>query len=72
MAFIDGMVVNVALPALQANLDATVQDVQWVVEAYALFIAALLLVGSSLGDHYGRRLVFCLGVTLIGRLSSRR
>ena len=64
MAFIDGTVVNVALPTLQANLDATVQDVQWVVEAYALFLAALLLVGGSLGDRYGRRLVFCLGVAL--------
>jgi MFS family permease len=49
MAFIDGTVVNVALPTLQANLDATVQDVQWVVEAYVLFLAALLLVGGSLG-----------------------
>jgi MFS family permease len=69
MAFIDGTVVNVALPALQANLDATVQDVQWVVEAYALFLAALLLVRGSLGDHYGRRLVFCLGVTLFAPAS---
>jgi EmrB/QacA subfamily drug resistance transporter len=69
MAFIDGTVVNVALPALQANLDATVQDVQWVVEAYALFLAALLLVGGSLGDRYGRRLVFCLGVALFALAS---
>ncbi len=49
MAFIDGTVVNVALPALQANLDATVQDVQWAVEACVLFLAALLLVGGWLG-----------------------
>src|SRR4029079_2777855 len=55
MAFIDGTVVNVALPALQANLNATVVDVQWVVEAYALFLAALILVGGSLGDRFGRR-----------------
>ena len=53
MAFIDGTVVNVALPALQADLNAGVVDVQWVIEAYALFLAALLLVGGSLGDHYG-------------------
>src|SRR5437773_3359898 len=46
MAFIDGTVVNVALPALQANLNATVDDVQWVVESYALLLAALLLVGD--------------------------
>ena len=51
MAFIDGTVVNVALPALQADLNAGVADVQWVIEAYALFLAALLLVGGSLGDH---------------------
>jgi EmrB/QacA subfamily drug resistance transporter len=64
MAFIDGTVVNVALPALQKGLGATVADVQWVVEAYALFLAALLLVGGSLGDLYGRRLVFAAGVAL--------
>ena len=51
MAFIDGTVVNVALPALQTGLDATLADVQWVVEAYALFLAALLLIGGSLGDR---------------------
>src|SRR5947207_10341008 len=55
LVFIDGTVVNVALPALQANLQATVIDVQWVVEAYALLLAALLLVGGSLGDIYSRR-----------------
>src|SRR5215470_872356 len=50
LAFIDGTVVNVALPALQADLNATVVDVQWVIEAYALLLAALLLAGGSLGD----------------------
>src|SRR5438105_9944659 len=64
MAFIDGTVVNVALPALQSDLKATVPDVQWVVESYALFLAALLLVGGSLGDHFGRRLAFVTGVCL--------
>jgi EmrB/QacA subfamily drug resistance transporter len=62
MAFIDGTAVNVALPALQADLGATVAEVQWVVEAYALFLSALLLVGGSLGDRFGRRRVFLLGV----------
>jgi EmrB/QacA subfamily drug resistance transporter len=62
MAFIDGTAVNVALPALQASLGATVSQVQWVVEAYALFLSALLLVGGSLGDHFGRRRVFLTGV----------
>src|SRR5712691_2759018 len=64
MAFIDGTVVNVALPALQRSLHATVVDVQWVVEAYSLLLASLLLVGGSLGDHYGRRRIFIIGVVL--------
>src|SRR5690242_10844934 len=64
MAFIDGTVVNVALPALQQNLHATLVDAQWVVEAYALPLAALLLVGGSLGDHYGRRFAFLAGLVL--------
>src|SRR5438045_5737923 len=64
MAFIDGTVVNVALPALQTNLNATIVDVQWVIEAYSLLLAALLLVGGSLGDHYGRRRIFLLGVAI--------
>jgi EmrB/QacA subfamily drug resistance transporter len=62
MVFIDGTVVNVALPALQANLNATAIDVQWVVEAYALFLAALLLLGGSLGDHFGRKRIYAIGV----------
>jgi EmrB/QacA subfamily drug resistance transporter len=64
MVFIDGTVVNVALPALQTNLNATVVDVQWVVEAYALFLAALLLAGGSLGDHFGRKRIYTVGVVL--------
>ena len=57
MAFIDSTVVNVALPALQTALSADAADVQWVIEVYSLFLAALLLVGGSLGDRYGRRRV---------------
>src|SRR6266446_2877517 len=64
MAFIDGTVVNVALPALQSALHETIADVQWVVESYALFLAALLLIGGSLGDLYGRRKIFAAGVVL--------
>ena len=64
MAFIDGTVVNVALPVLQTDLKATATDVQWVVEAYSLFLAALILVGGSLGDHFGRRRIFAIGVSL--------
>jgi EmrB/QacA subfamily drug resistance transporter len=70
MVFIDGTVVNVALPALQVSLNATVTDVQWVVESYALFLAALLLVGGSLGDLYGRRKVFLIGVTVFAVASA--
>ena len=62
MTFIDGTVVNVALPALQADLHATITDVQWVIEAYALFLGALILVGGSIGDQFGRKRVFLLGV----------
>jgi len=64
MALIDGTVVNVALPVLQKALNATVTDVQWIVESYALFLAALILVGGSLGDLFGRRRIFAYGVTL--------
>lgn len=64
MAFLDGTVVNVALPAIQADLDATVTQLQWVIESYLVFLAALILVGGSLGDHYGRRKVFGIGIVL--------
>ena len=70
MAFIDGTVVNVALPALQSALHATLSDVQWVVESYALFLAALLLIGGALGDLYGRRKVFAVGVALFSAASA--
>src|SRR5438132_7174036 len=62
MTFIDATVVNVALPALQADLHATITDVQWVIEAYALFLGALILVGGSMGDQFGRKRVFLFGV----------
>ena len=64
LTFIDGTVVNVALAALQSALRATISEVQWVVEAYALLLAALLLTGGALGDLYGRRKIFAAGVAL--------
>jgi EmrB/QacA subfamily drug resistance transporter len=64
LTFIDATVVNVALPALQADLHATIIDVQWVIEAYALFLGTLILVGGSLGDQFGRKRVFLLGVVV--------
>jgi EmrB/QacA subfamily drug resistance transporter len=69
MAFIDSTVVNVALPAIQASLHATVVDVQWVIESYGLFLGALILVGGSLGDLFGRRLIFLAGVVIFAGAS---
>ena len=64
MAFIDGTVANIALPALQREFNATVFDAQWVIESFALFLSALLLVGGAAGDRFGRRRVFAIGVAL--------
>ena len=70
MAFIDSTVVNVALPALQASFHATLVDVQWVVESDGLFLGALILVGGSLGDLFGRRLIFVVGVATFALASA--
>lgn len=70
MAFVDSTVVNVALPALQSSLGATVVGVQWVVESYGLFLGALILVGGSLGDLLGRRLMFLVGVGIFAIASA--
>ncbi len=69
MAFIDSTVVNIALPALQANLHATIVGVQWVIESYGLFLGALILVGGSLGDLLGRRRMFLVGVAIFAAAS---
>lgn len=69
MAFLDGTVVNVALPAIQASLNTDVAALQWIVEAYTLLLAALVLVGGSLGDLYGRRRIFASGVVLFALAS---
>ena len=69
LAFVDGTVVNVALPAIQQALRASAGEVQWVVEAYALVLAALLLAGGALGDRFGRRRVFLQGVALFAAAS---
>jgi EmrB/QacA subfamily drug resistance transporter len=70
MAFIDSTVVNVALPALQASFHATVVDLQWVVESYGVFLGALILVGGSFGDRFGRRLIFVAGVLIFALASA--
>ncbi len=64
LAFIDGTVVNVALPALQSAFHATVTGVQWIIELYALFLSSLLLVGGAAGDHFGRRRTYAAGLVL--------
>src|SRR4051812_47658338 len=69
MVFLDSTVVNVALPVMQEHLGASAAQVQWIVEAYALFLGALLLVGGSLGDQLGRRRVFAVGVTIFSAAS---
>ncbi|MBA2782948.1 MAG: MFS transporter, partial [Rubrobacteraceae bacterium] len=58
MAFLDSAVLNVALPAMQNDLGVSAREVQWIYGAYALVLAALMLVGGALGDHFGRRRVF--------------
>jgi EmrB/QacA subfamily drug resistance transporter len=70
MAFIDGTVVNVALPVLQQALGATAAQVQWVVESYAVALAALLLLGGALADKVGRRRIFAVGVALFALASA--
>ena len=62
MAFIDYSVANVALPVLQKELSATLAQAQWVVEIYILFVASLILVGGSLGDRFGRKRVYVIGI----------
>lgn len=62
LATLDGTVVNVALPALGRDLDAGMSGLQWTVNGYTLTMAALILLGGSLGDRLGRRKIFVVGV----------
>ena len=64
LSFIEGSVLNVALPAIRISLDASAAEVQWVVNAYTLPLAALILLGGALGDHQGRRLWLIIGTAL--------
>jgi EmrB/QacA subfamily drug resistance transporter len=70
VVFLDGTVVNVALPAIRDDLDTGLAAQQWIVEAYLLTLGSLLLVGGSLGDRLGRRRVFMWGLTAFGALSA--
>src|SRR5262249_24097754 len=69
MAFIDGTALNIALPALQKELHADGAQLLWIVNAYLLVLAALILLGGSLGDHYGRKRIFSLGITIFALAS---
>lgn len=64
MAFIDSTVVNIAVPAIQAGLDASISDIQWVLNGYVLMLGALMLVGGGLGDRVGRRRIFIIGIVI--------
>ena len=66
MAFIDGMVVNLALPTIQREFHATAADVAWIVELYTLVVGSLMLIGGALADVYGRKRIFVIGVVLFG------
>ena len=70
MAFLDGTVVNVALPVIQRELRMTADLAQWIVEAYSLLLSSLVLAGGALGDRYGRSRVFLAGVALFALASA--
>lgn len=64
MAFLDGTVVNIAIPTIQTNLHATITDIQWLINGYTLMLATLILISGSLGDRFGRKKVFVYGIAL--------
>ena len=70
MTFIDATAVNVALPVIQRELQASSDQMQWVIESYALFLSALILVGGSLGDLFGRKKCFAIGIALFALASA--
>ena len=67
MLLLDVTIVNVALPSIERDLNASFTDLQWVIDAYALTLAALLLTGGSLADRVGRRQVFLIGLGALHR-----
>src|SRR5436305_7812760 len=69
IVFLDSTIVNVALPSIRASLHGDLAAQQWVVEAYLLTLSSLLLIGGSLGDLFGRRRVFAIGVSAFGVFS---
>src|SRR6266487_5964873 len=69
MAFLDGTIVNVALPAIGRDLHASTSSLQWILNGYLLSLASLILLGGALGDRYGRRRVFVAGAILFAGAS---
>ena len=69
LSFVEGSVLNVALPAIRASYGAGAADVQWVINAYLLPLSALLLLGGALGDQYGRRRLLVIGTSLFALAS---
>jgi len=70
MSFIDGSVVNIALPAMQSNLESSFGTLQWVVNGYMLTLASLILFGGALGDRFGRRRIFMIGLGIFAAASA--
>ena len=70
MVVLDGTIVNIALPYIQSDLDISIDNLRWVVTGYALAFGSLLLLGGRLGDLYGRRKVFMVGLVVFGVASS--
>src|SRR3712207_2748633 len=69
MAFLDSTILNVALPEIGRDLDASTSSLQWILNGYLLTLASLILLGGTLGDRRGRRAVFMLGVGLFSAAS---
>src|SRR4051812_17626876 len=70
MVVLDNLVVTTALPSIRADLGATIQSLEWTVNAYTMSFAVLLLTGAALGDRFGRRRVFTLGLALFTAASA--
>ena len=64
MAFLDGSVVGIAIPTIQAQLNATITGIQWIVNGYTLMLCSLILISGALGDKFGRKKIFMYGIGL--------
>jgi MFS family permease len=69
LAFVDGSVVNVALPAMGSSLKAGAASLQWIINSYLLPLSALLLLGGAAGDYFGRRRLLVIGIAVFALAS---